>query len=929
MAIDFGSLPLKIGKALQKIVGSANEREVQKLRPLVKKINARGAWAESLDQAQIRSEVEQWREKIQKGEASLDDALVDIFAMTRVAAERTLQMRHFDVQLIGGIVLHQGRIAEMVTGEGKTLVATLPAVLNALEGKGVYVVTVNDYLARRDAEWMSPVYEYMGLSVGAIQSSMSPSERHPAYACDITYGTNNEFGFDYLRDNMKMEVEDQVQRSLNYAIIDEVDSILIDEARTPLIISGAPEDKTDKYLFADRVAQQLKPEDDFEVKLKEHQCVLLEDGIEKAEKLIGVDSFYNDPQHMVWPHFIENALRAHHIYRLDKDYVVKGDEVIIVDEFTGRLMPGRRWSDGLHQAVEVKEKIPPRQENPTLATITFQNYFRLYNKIAGMTGTAMTEASEFQKIYELEVVCIPTNMPLIRDDMDDLIFLTEEEKYDHIVEDIIEKHQAGRPILVGTTSIEKSERISRKLRKKNIQHEVLNAKHHEREAEIVQDAGQPGRVTVATNMAGRGTDIKLGEGVRDAGGLHVIGTERHEARRIDNQLRGRCGRQGDPGSTRFYLCFDDDLMRIFARDWVKSVMEKLGLREGEAIESGMVSRGIARAQKKVEQRNFDIRKNLLEYDEVMDKQRKFIYRERQEVLEGVDLHEKILGMFETDLEPAVEAAIADEDKPVDVESLQEWYQRKFGADCEMPDFASMQRPEIFDRCIEDIEQRFELRKEELGDTYEQLCMLLLLDTIDTKWKDHLSAMEALKSGIGLRGYAQVDPKNEYKKEGYKKFEQFKGSIAQQVSDFFFRIQLRPQDMELQDHYGGAGSGVVTPPQPMDEAEAKAMLEAMAAAGQLPPEVMEAIASGAELVITPEGAEPPEGAEQIPLTAPTEAAAQGQEPGPSPEGGAAEAAAEPTPQQEPGIPDEWRKTGRNQPCPCGSGKKFKKCHGRGI
>ncbi len=592
MAIDFGSLPLKMGKVLQKFVGSANDREVARLRPMVKAVNDLEDWARGLSTEEIQAKVVEWKGLVQRGEKSLDDAIPEVFAMTRVAGERTLEMRHFDVQLLGGMVLHQGKIAEMVTGEGKTLVATLAAVLNALDGKGVYVVTVNDYLARRDADWMRPIYEYMGLTVGAIQSEMGPQERHPVYACDITYGTNNEFGFDYLRDNMKMTVDEQVQKRLHFAIIDEVDSILVDEARTPLIISGAPEEKTDKYLMADRIARQLVEEEDFEVKLKEHQCLLLESGIEKAEKMVGVDSFYADPQHMEWPHFLEQALRAHYIYKDEKDYVVKGTEVIIVDEFTGRLMAGRRWSDGLHQAVEVKEGITPRQENPTLATITFQNYFRLFDKISGMTGTAMTEAAEFQKIYKLEVMSIPTNMPLIRDDMDDLIFLTEQEKFESIADDILVMQKAGRPCLVGTTSIEKSERLSRIMKKRGIEHDVLNAKQHEREADIVQHAGQPGRVTVATNMAGRGTDIKLGEGVAAAGGLHVVGTERHEARRIDNQLRGRCGRQGDPGSTRFYLSFDDDLMRIFARDWVKPVMEKLGLHDGQALHTPVHSQEI-------------------------------------------------------------------------------------------------------------------------------------------------------------------------------------------------------------------------------------------------------------------------------------------------------------------------------------------------
>ena len=916
---DFGALPAKIGKGLQKVFGSANERELDKLKPTVKKINELEDWAKGLDRPAILERVSEWRDKVQRGDASLDDALPEMFAMTRVASERTNGERHYDVQLIGGMVLHQGKIAEMVTGEGKTLVATLPLALNALEGKGVYLVTVNDYLARRDCEWMRPVFEYLGLTVGAIQSDMSASDRQGMYACDITYGTNNEFGFDYLRDNMKVRVEDQVQKNLNYAIIDEVDSILVDEARTPLIISGAPEDHTDKYMMAERIARNLKEGEDFEVKLKEQQALMLESGIEKAEKMVGVDSFYSDPKHMDWPHLLEQALRAHHIYKLDKDYVVKDGEVIIVDEFTGRLMAGRRWSDGLHQAVEAKEGLPPKQENPTLATITLQNYFRLFNKLAGMTGTAMTEASEFQKIYKLEVLSIPTNRPLVREDLDDLVYLNEDDKYDAIVGDIQEKAVEGRPVLIGTTSIEKSEKLSRRLSKANIKHDVLNAKHHEREADIVAGAGQRGSVVVATNMAGRGTDIKLGDGVRDAGGLHIVGTERHESRRIDNQLRGRCGRQGDPGSTRFYLSFDDDLMRIFARDWVKTVMEKLGLKPGEAIESPMVTRGLARAQKKVEQRNFDIRKNLLEYDEVMDEQRKFIYRERQEVLEGVGLDDKLLGMYDDELGRQLELVAGDPDQPVDTKALEDWMRHKVGPEAPLPDLDAIHRDNLDAELTAYFEKAYEARKAQFeAEDFVQLQRFLLLDAIDTKWKDHLRAMEHLKTGIGLRGYAQVDPKNEYKKEGFKKFEMLQRAVAQQITDLFFRVDLKPAEMELEDHYQEDPTAMMPGiPYSEDPEEMRAILEAMAAAGQLPPELQAALAEGGQLVIEGQDGTP---VQTIGGTPPAEEATAEVADAPEP-------AAEPAPQAAPqDSVATMPKVGRNEPCPCGSGKKFKKCHG---
>ncbi len=934
--IDFSAYWNKTGQFLKNLFGSQNERVVKSLWPRVHQVNELESWARDLSEEAVKERVAEWREKVQSGEATLDDALPEMFAMTREAARRTLGMRHFDVQIMGGIVLHQGKIAEMVTGEGKTLVATLAASLNALDGKGVYIVTVNDYLAKRDRDWMAPVYEYLGLTVGAIQSDMDPWQRHPEYACDITYGTNNEFGFDYLRDNMKLRVEEQVQKHLHYAIIDEVDSILIDEARTPLIISGPPEGKTEKYLLADRIARRLKPGVHFEIKEKEQLCLLTDEGIEYAERLAGVDSFYSG-KNMDWPHHIEQALRAHNIYKRDHHYVVKDDEIIIVDEFTGRLMHGRRWSDGLHQAVEAKEGIRPREENQTLATITFQNYFRLFDKIAGMTGTAMTEAAEFAKIYNLDVVSIPTNRPLIRRDHDDNIYLTEKDKFKAIVEEIDRIHGMGRPILVGTTSIEKSERLSAALSRRGLQHEVLNAKHHEREAKIVAQAGQYGAITVATNMAGRGTDIKLGEGVvkkscihPETGetwccigcdrperadncarcwkkqadpenwrggkfrkcvlgnkapcecgsgkpyikccypkygewddppcGLHIIGTERHEARRIDNQLRGRAGRQGDPGSTRFFLSFDDDLMRIFARDWVKTVMEKLGLKEGEVIRSPMVSRGIERAQKKVEARNFEIRKNLLEYDEVMDKQRKFIYRERQEVLEGRETRDKVWEMIEKVVSQAVEGFMPERGEP-DMEGLKAWLAHKFGPDFDLSGLEAHKGEALLEEILSRAEALYERREKENGpEAMRTIERYLLLDTIDRKWKDHLWAMDALKAGIGLRGYAQVDPKTEFKKEGYEKFQRLLESVADEVTDLIFKVQLEPVPE--------------TGPAPSEEEPLGEPAASQAPGVGSPPPL-------------------PAGNEAVPETATR----------------------------------KKKKVGRNDPCPCGSGKKYKKCCGR--
>jgi preprotein translocase subunit SecA len=912
MKFDFGAMPARIGKALQGVFGSANKRALSRYQPLVEEVNKLESWARGLDAAAVRARVAEWKEKVRGGKATLVEARPEMFALTRVAAERTLAMRHFDVQLIGGAVLHEGKIAEMATGEGKTLVATLAAALNALAGKPVYVVTVNDYLAKRDRDWMAPIYDYLGVTSGSIQSQMSAAERHPIYACEIVYGTNNEFGFDYLRDNMKWRPDEQVQTRLHYAIVDEVDSILVDEARTPLIISGPPEGKADKYKVADRVARNLKVAEivgyedppkgiglprpilkgDFEVKLKDHQCLLTEQGIENAERMVGVGSFYGDPKNMEWPHHIEQALRAHHIYEKDKDYVVMEDpktkekEVIIVDEFTGRLMIGRRWSDGLHQAVEAKEGISPREESMVLATITLQNYFRMFEKLAGMTGTAMTEAAEFHRIYKLDVVAIPTNRPMVRLTHVDNIYLDENSKFDAIVEEVKEANAKGRPVLLGTTSIAKSEQLSERLKKLGLKHEVLNAKQHAREAEIVAQAGRKSAIMVATNMAGRGTDIVLGgnpdnlwrralaekklpadapealalketikaqckaerDDVVAAGGLYVLGTERHESRRIDNQLRGRCGRQGDPGASKFFLCFDDQLMKIYARDWVKTMMEKMGFKPGELIESPMVARSIEKAQKRVELRNFEIRKNLLEYDEVMDKQRKFIYSQRQEVLHKKGLRDKVMGMFENVLEPQVQTHAGDPDKPVNFEELRRWLTHKVGPELDLEGFEAVERDAIFTWVMERVAAVFGKRQQKYGEAdWDQVQQFLLLDVIDQKWKDHLHAIEVLKAGIGLRGYAQVDPKNEFKKESFEAFEQLKTAIAEQITDLVFKVELRPSQPPP-----SAQQARRRPQPPPDPVTALAMVQAMIDAGQAPPEVMEAVRKGGKLKITPRG-----------------------------------------------------------------------------
>jgi preprotein translocase subunit SecA len=830
-----------LGRALNTLFGSQNSRLVKKMQPVVDEINRLEEWAEKMDGDAVRDQTKKWKEQISSGELTLDEILPKAFALVRVAAQRTLGMRHYDVQLIGGMAMNRGSIAEMATGEGKTLVATLAAYLNALSQK-VFVVTVNDYLALRDSQWMAPVYEYMGLTVGAIQSHMSPQERHPVYAGDIIYATNNELGFDYLRDNMKQRVEDQVQRKLGFAIIDEVDSILIDEARTPLIISGPATGNSEKYRTGMQAAKRLKKDEHFETKEKEKSATLTEAGIVAAQKLMKIEDFYTNPEHMEWPHIIEQCLRAIHIYAPEVDYVVKDGQVIIVDEFTGRLMEGRRWGDGLHQAVEAKEGLRPRAENQTLATITFQNYFRLFNKLSGMTGTAMTEAGEFAKIYDLDVVSIPTNKPISRLDDADVVYLESKDKWVAIANEIEAAQKLGQPVLVGTTSIENSELLSGVLSRRGVKHEVLNAKQHEREASIVAQAGRKGHVTVATNMAGRGTDIVLGgngeamllaearykgfevgseeylsleaqiskdlkgekEEVLNAGGLYVIGTERHESRRIDNQLRGRSGRQGDPGRSRFFLSLDDPLMRRFYRDWVKNFLSRAGMGSGEPVESKMVSNAIKKAQKKVEDYHFEIRKSLLEYDEVMNEQRKMIYSQRQSALEGESLRDRVMAMAEEVFDQGVNSLLGDgKDVEPDWPAVHSFVQRRWPSEISEGELANIGVNKISDTLYDDFSAHYSSRVSSLGE--EEMHMLerfLVLNTIDQKWKEHLYTMDALRAGIGLRGYAQVDPKNEYKKEGLSRFQDMLFSIADDVVGFILRVQIQGEFESSSSVYEG-------------------------------------------------------------------------------------------------------------------------------
>lgn len=811
---------------LKKLIGTKNERELKSLQPLVEKINSLEASISSLTNEALKEKTTEFKERLSRG-ATLDDILPEAFAVVREASKRILNMRHFNCQLIGGIVLHQGKIAEMKTGEGKTLVATLPAYLNALTGKGVHVVTVNDYLAKRDSEWMGTLYRFLGLSYGCIVHDLDDEERKAAYNADITYGTNNEFGFDYLRDNMKFSIDDYVQREFNFAIVDEVDSILIDEARTPLIISGPSEDSTDLYYHVDKIIPYLKKDKDFTIDEKARSVTLTEEGITKVENSLKIENLY-DPRHMEILHHVNQALRAHQLFKRDVDYVVKDGEVIIVDEFTGRLMPGRRWSDGLHQAVEAKEKVKIEKENQTLATITFQNFFRMYKKLSGMTGTAETEAAEFKKIYNLDVVVIPTNKPMIRIDHSDAIYKTEKEKFKAVITEIKKLYEKGAPVLVGTSSIEKNEKISSLLKREGITHQVLNAKQHEREAEIIAQAGKTKAVTVATNMAGRGVDIILGgnpalmakakvnndishpdyenilnevkqlceedrKKVVALGGLHIIGTERHESRRIDNQLRGRSGRQGDPGSSRFYLSLEDDLMRIFGSERIATVMDKLGIEEGEAIEHRMVSKAIENAQKRVEAHNFEIRKHLLEYDDVMNKQREYVYRFRKQILKNENL-------FETTKDIIYEVLDAIFDNVLTPENKKEWNVAGFVDKVYAIFDLKISKEEVEkhfpsdESLYEEIEKAvfdlFKKKESEYGaDTMQELEKYFLLTSLDNHWKEHLLAIDHLKEGIGLRGYAQKDPLVEYKKEAHILFMEMLANFRQDTVTKLFNVKL--------------------------------------------------------------------------------------------------------------------------------------------
>ncbi|MCL2102707.1 MAG: preprotein translocase subunit SecA [Syntrophorhabdaceae bacterium] len=757
-------------------------------------INSLEAPLLSLPDDRLAAMIAGFKERAANGEP-LNDLIPETFAVTREAGRRALNMRHFDVQLIGGMVLHEGRIAEMRTGEGKTLVATLPIVLNALTGRGVHLVTVNDYLAKRDAEWMGQLYRFLGLSVGVIVHGMDDFERQASYRCDVTYGTNNEFGFDYLRDNMKFLLEDMVQRDLHYAIVDEVDSILVDEARTPLIISGPAEKSTELYVRVNSMVPLLKNEEDYKVDEKAKQVLLTEDsGIPKLERLLQVDNLY-DPNNIEILHHVNQALKAHVLFHRDVDYMVRDGEVVIVDEFTGRLMPGRRWSDGLHQAVEAKEGVKIENENQTLATITFQNYFRMFDKLAGMTGTADTEAEEFQQIYNLGVTVIPTNQPMIREDASDQIYRTEKEKFRAVLEEVKALHEDGRPVLVGTVSIEKSERISGMLTRHGIPHNVLNAKHHEKEAQIIAEAGQPGKVTIATNMAGRGVDIKLGEGVVEKGGLHIIGTERHESRRVDNQLRGRAGRQGDPGSSRFFLSLEDDLLRIFGSDRISPIMDKLGMEEGEPIEHSLINKAVEGAQKKVEAHNFDIRKHLIRYDDVMNKQRKVIYEMRREVLGSEDLQEMAME-FTEELSENLVAMVADEKahpEEWDYEGLRHAVAAQFGFRLEIPEEerASLNREMLEERVLEGAKEFYKRKEQEYGEeVMRHFEKMFILSTVDALWKDHLLSMDHLKEGIGLRGYGQKDPLKEYQREGFDLFADMADRVKAEAIKRLYTVKIQ-------------------------------------------------------------------------------------------------------------------------------------------
>jgi len=832
-----------LNSLVTKIVGSKNDRYLKSLNPLVERINSLEPEFQAMKNEDFPARVAEYKDQAAQGR-SLEDLLPPVFAMVREASVRSLGMRHFDVQLVGGMVLHAGKIAEMKTGEGKTLVATLPVVLNALTGRGVHIVTVNDYLARRDAEWMGHIYKFLGLTVGNILHGLADRQRQQAYGSDITYGTNNEFGFDYLRDNMKFYKESLVQRDLHYAIVDAVDSILIDEARTPLIISGPSEGNTGMYAGLNAIVSKLKQERDYTLDEKARSVSLTDEGVARCEQILQLDNLY-DPKNITFQHHILQALKAHRLYTKDVDYIVKEGQVVIVDEFTGRLMPGRRFSDGLHQALEAKEGVKVENENQTLASITFQNYFRMYDKLAGMTGTADTEAVEFRQIYDLEVSVIPTHMKMIRVDHPDSIYKSQTEKFKAIVEEIKGLHGRGQPVLVGTISIEKSELLRKMLTAARIPHNVLNAKQHEKEAQIVAEAGQPGKVTIATNMAGRGTDIKLGEGVVALGGLHIIGTERHESRRIDNQLRGRSGRQGDPGSSRFYLALDADLMRLFGSDRIAGIMSRLGMKEGESIENRMVSKAIENAQSRVENHHFEIRKQLLDFDNVMNQQREVIYNLRRETMSNEDMEPLVIeyldDLLDEVFDPIEEAKGKADKETLDLAKgrLEELFAlSRFGAMESLPD-----REEVRGRILGILDRL----KQDAQRQYDPILRFFVLESLDRHWKEHLLNMDHLREGIGLRGYGQRDPKQEYKREGFNMFQDMLMRIRETTLKALTRLRVQqPDEKEFvhkeqpqQLNYSGKGEALRKQPQ--------------------------------------KRAEP--------------------------------------------------KVGRNDPCPCGSGKKYKKCHGQ--
>jgi preprotein translocase subunit SecA len=949
---------------LAKIFGTRNEREVKRLRPMVAAINDLEPALQQLSDTELAQKTAEFKQRIENGEP-LDDLLMESFAVCREAGRRVLNMRHFDVQLIGGVVLHRGRIAEMRTGEGKTLVATLPCYLNALEGKGVHVVTVNDYLAKRDAEWMGRIYKFLGLSVGIIVHDLDDQERQASYNSDITYGTNNEYGFDYLRDNMNFRLEDCVQRGHNFAIVDEVDSILVDEARTPLIISGPSEESTDKYYKINRIipklirGEEIKGKEpgesyttgDYTVDEKHRSAALTEEGIAKVEKLLGCGNLYQ-PENWGTLHHVQQGLKAHVLFQRDKDYLVQDGQVIIVDEFTGRVMPGRRWSDGLHQAIEAKENVKIERENQTLATITFQNYFRLYKKLAGMTGTAETEAAEFEKTYKLDVMVIPTNRPMVRKEYHDMVYRTEEEKFRNAAKEIKTLNEKGQPVLVGTISVEKSERLSNLLKKMGVKHEVLNAKNHEREAFIIAQAGRKNAVTVSTNMAGRGTDILLGgnpefltkeylkkenkdpdlyqtspaasperaewdaifsrfrgetasehDEVVAAGGLHVLGTERHESRRIDNQLRGRAGRQGDPGSSRFYLSLQDDLMRIFGGERMQNLMLRLGMEEDVPIESRLISKRIAAAQEAVEAQHFASRKHLLEYDDVMNKQRQAVYGMRRQLLEGADQTERMKEIIQGIVASFIDLRCPEKTHATefDLTGLQSDVLSQFGVKIDLDELHGLLRNEIEDHINDLLERRFKEKENLIGPEHMQEAeRMIMLNVIDTQWKDHLLSMDHLKEGIGLRGYGQKDPLIEYKKESFELFQDMMDRIEDETIRYLFFLQVAgPGD-------GGNGGGPLDRPKPVlpfaedeededEENDEEALVSASSEQRLAAQNAVEDFTRNIHRKKDKEIAE-------LQFV-----------------GGSGTAT-----EKKQAVSE--KKAGRNDPCPCGSGKKYKKCHG---